>query len=99
MELKEQVYVILLNQSSHVIGIAKISEGGLTSTIIDIRLILCIALYSLAVGIVLCHNHPSGTLKPSTCDEQLTEKLKQGASLLDIRVLDHVVLTGNDLKS
>lgn len=93
MEYKEFFYVVLLNNSNHVLGISKISEGGITGTLVDIRILFQTALKSHAVAIILAHNHPSGTLKPSQADIQLTKKIVEGGKTLDIKVLDHVILT------
>ena len=78
---------------SRYVGSYKVSQGGITGTVADPRLIIKKALDILATGIVICHNHPSGTLKPSTADEQITKKIKEGCSYFDIRLLDHIILT------
>jgi DNA repair protein RadC len=70
-----------------------VSEGGITGTVADPRLILKKALAYNAVSIILCHNHPSGNLKPSKADEMLTKKIKEAAALLDIKVLDHIIVS------
>ena len=85
--------VVLLNQANKVIGFELISEGGITGTVADPRIILRRALEKNAVRIVLCHNHPSGSLKPSRSDEQLTEKIKMAASFMDIAVIDHIIVS------
>jgi DNA repair protein RadC len=82
-----------LNQANKILHIETISEGGITSTIVDTRIILKKALEQNATSIVLCHNHPSGNLKPSKADELLTQKIKQAALLLDIKVVDHVIVS------
>ena len=71
----------------------EVSSGGITGTVADPRLILAAAIKSLAVAIVLAHNHPSGNLKPSQADEQLTAKIKEAAKYHDINVLDHIIVT------
>lgn len=93
MELKEEFYILLLNRASKVLGWYKISEGGITGTVVDPKLIFSIALKGLACGLIIAHNHPSGNLKPSNEDIQLTRRLKQAGSLLEIPVLDHVILS------
>lgn len=93
LEIKEKVFVIMLNQANHIIGIAKVAEGGIDKTIVDIRIILCIALQSLATQIIICHNHPSGQLKPSKADIEMTANLNQACQLLNIRLLDHIIIT------
>lgn len=93
IDFQEEFKVMLLNQANRVLGIYEASSGGITGTVADPRTILASAIKGLAAKIVLAHNHPSGNLKPSTADEQLTIKIKQGAGLLDIKVLDHIILT------
>ena len=73
----------------------QLSKGGITGTIADVRLILSVALKTLATGLILAHNHPSGNLKPSEADIQLTQKVKDAAKLMDIEVLDHMILSSN----
>jgi DNA repair protein RadC len=89
----EVFMVAFLNRANKIIHIETISEGGITATVVDIRIILKKALEQSAVNLVLCHNHPSGSLKPSKADEQLTQKIKQAALLLDIGVIDHVIVS------
>jgi DNA repair protein RadC len=85
--------VIFLNRANKIIHFEVVSEGGITGTIADPRVILKRALEENAVGIILCHNHPSGSLKPSYADTRLTKKIKDAALLLDIEVLDHVIVS------
>ena len=85
--------VIYLNRANKIISFDIISEGGITGTVADPRVILKHALEKNAVGLILSHNHPSGSLKPSKADEYLTAKIKQGAAFLDIRVLDHLIVS------
>ncbi|MFZ4436453.1 MAG: RadC family protein [Flavobacterium psychrophilum] len=89
----EEFWIIYLNNSNKVIHKAQLSKGGITGTVVDVRLVYKRALELGAVQLVLCHNHPSGTLKPSDADIQLTKKLKQAGSLLDVKVLDHLIVT------
>lgn len=93
IEMQEEFKVMLLNRSNRVIGIYEASAGGLTGTVADPRLILAAAIKSLSVSIILSHNHPSGNLKPSRADEELTQKIKVAASYHDIRVIDHIIIT------
>ena len=81
-----------LNNANEIIGIHKLSKGGITATIIDIRILLATALKCLATGIIVSHNHPSGNLLPSKLDKELTDKLKAGCKLLEITLLDHIIL-------
>lgn len=85
--------VIFLNQSNRVNHFEIISKGGITGTVADPRVILKKALDAEATSIILCHNHPSGSLKPSRADEELTAKIKEAARYLDIKVLDHVIVS------
>lgn len=89
----EQFKVILLNRANKVLGILQASSGGVTGTLVDAKLVFVSALKANASGIIISHNHPSGNLKPSPQDEQLTAKLNNGAKLLDIKLLDHLIIT------
>lgn len=91
----EEFWVLFLNQANKVIGKEKISSGGISSTIADKRMIVKSALDRLATGIILVHNHPSGNLKPSQSDIDLTNKTKEAAKLLDITVLDHIIVSSS----
>ena len=95
MEFKEEFYIILLNRANQVLGWYKISEGGMSGTVVDPKLVFSIALKSLASSLVVAHNHPSGNLKPSTEDINLTKRLKEAGALLEIPVLDHLILTND----
>ena len=85
--------VVLLNQSNRVLGIVPISEGGISATYVDVRLILQAALLANATQVILAHNHPSGSMKPSTLDDTLTERVKKAAELMEIHIADHVILS------
>jgi len=89
----EQFWVIYLNNANKVLVKSKISQGGMTATVVDVRLILKEALKLNATGLILCHNHPSGTLKASKADQVVTDKVKAAASLMDIQLLDHIIVT------
>jgi DNA repair protein RadC len=91
--LQEQFIVLYLNRSNLVLGGHKVFTGGLTGTVADIRLILGIALKACACNIIISHNHPSGNLKPSGADQELTNKLKEAGKLIDITLLDHIILS------
>ncbi|SDD48069.1 RadC family protein [Niabella drilacis] len=90
--LREVFAVIFLNQSNVAIHFEVVSEGGITGTVADPRVILKKALEKNAVGIILAHNHPSGNLSPSKADEFLTQKIREAAKFLDIRVMDHIIV-------
>ncbi|MFT3902963.1 MAG: DNA repair protein RadC [Niabella sp.] len=85
--------VLFLNTANKVLGFEIVSEGGIMGTVADPRIILRKALEKNAVNIILSHNHPSGNLKPSAADEQLTERIKQAAAFLEIKVLDHIIVS------
>ncbi len=89
----EEFWILYLNNSNKIIQSAQLSKGGITGTVVDVRLAFKDALQLGAVGIILAHNHPSGTLKPSQADIQLTKKLKTAGESLDIKVLDHLIIT------
>lgn len=93
---KETFKVLLLNNANKIIGYTTISEGGLTSTIVDVRVIMQTALVSNATSIILTHNHPSGNPNPSIHDDNLTKKIKSACELMDIRLLDHIIVTPYD---
>jgi len=90
---REVFAVIFLNKAHKINDFKIISEGGITGTVADPRIILKMALEENAVSIILCHNHPSGSLKPSRADEELTHKIKEAANFLDIKVLDHIIVS------
>jgi len=96
IEIMESFYILMLNNSNNTLGYVKLSSGGITGTLVDIRLLAKFALDSLACAVILAHNHPSGTLMPSQADKNLTQKIKKGLELLDIKVLDHIILTPGD---
>ncbi|WP_162054689.1 JAB domain-containing protein [Pontibacter pamirensis] len=99
IEFVEQFKVMLLNRDNKVLGIYETSTGGVAGTVADPKIIFVAALKACASSIVLCHNHPSGNLKPSAADLQLTKKIKQGGELLDIAVLDHIIITSESYYS
>ncbi|MCH7783864.1 MAG: DNA repair protein RadC [Bacteroidetes bacterium] len=89
----EEFWIVYLNNSNKVLQKTQLSKGGITGTLVDIRIVLKNALQLGAVGIILVHNHPSGTLQPSLADKQLTQKIKTAGESLDIKVLDHIIIT------
>ncbi|WP_154956375.1 MULTISPECIES: JAB domain-containing protein [Bacteroidales] len=93
---KETFKVLLLNNANKIIGYTTISDGGLTSTIVDVRVIMQTALVSNASAIILTHNHPSGNTRPSSQDDNLTKKIKAACEIMDIRLLDHIIVTPYD---
>lgn len=93
MDLAEQFKVLFLNRPNRVLCLYNLSTGGITGTVADPRLIYAAALKVHAVGLILCHNHPSGSLHPSHQDEALTQKIKGAGALLDMNVLDHLIIS------
>jgi len=92
IELLEEFKVLLLNRRNRVLGIVNLSQGGLSGTIADAKVIFAIALKACASSILLSHNHPSGEASPSQADISLTKRLVEAGKLLDIQVLDHIIL-------
>lgn len=93
-DYKHEVFaVIFLNRANKINDFKIVSEGGITGTVADPRIILRTALEKEAVSLILCHNHPSGSLKPSRADEELTQKIKEAAKYFDIKVLDHLIVS------
>ena len=90
--ITEEFWVVFLNHRNKIIGKQKISAGGLTATVVDIRILFKHAIERLATSIILAHNHPSGTLKPSQADIQLTNKIKEAGKVLDVQLLDHLII-------
>ena len=95
IEIYESVFVLLLNRASNTIGWAKISQGGITGAIVDVRLVCKYAVDTLATGIILAHNHPSGTLAPSQPDIDITKKIREALKNFDVQLYDHVILTSD----
>jgi DNA repair protein RadC len=93
IEIYESFFIILLNRANNTIGYAMISQGGITGTVVDPRIIAKFIADSLATGIILGHNHPSGNTHPSEQDKAITTKIKLMASYFDTTVLDHLILT------
>jgi DNA repair protein RadC len=93
IELLEEFKILLVNRRNRVLGVVDISRGGMNVTVVDPKLIFITALKSCASGIILAHNHPSGELDPSREDIAITKKLKAGAELLDLKILDHLIVS------
>jgi len=93
--LQETFKVLLLNNANKVKGTYQASTGGLTGTLVDIRLLFAVALKTVSANLILAHNHPSGNQKPSNADEKLTKKIQRAAELFDIKVLDHLIILPN----
>jgi DNA repair protein RadC len=89
----EEFWVLFLNNSNKVISKSQLSKGGISGTIVDVRLVFKLALENGATGLILCHNHPSGNLQPSDADRKITKKIIQAGDSLDVKVLDHLIIT------
>ena len=88
----EELWAIYMNMSSRIVKMKRISVGGIAQTLVDIRILLKEALLCNAVAMTICHNHPSGNVRPSSADDQLTEKISKACKTMDIRFLDHLII-------
>jgi DNA repair protein RadC len=95
----EEFWVLLLDRGNKIIDSFMVSQGGISGTVIDVRLILKSAIEKLASALILCHNHPSGTMQASDADLKITQKIKNAANLMDISVLDHIIIGQNSYLS
>jgi len=95
----EEFWILFLNRSNRIISKMKLSQGGVSGTVTDVRIIMKKALEHLASGIIVCHNHPSGNLNPSEADIQITNKIKESGKLLDIQLHDHLIISDKDYYS
>jgi DNA repair protein RadC len=99
IEQYESCFILLLNNASTSVGYAKISQGGITGTVVDIRLIAKYAIESLATGVIMAHNHPSGNINQSDADVNTSKKVENALKLFDISLVDSFILTKDDWKS
>lgn len=99
LEIQEHFVVLYMNHSNRIIGYYKHSKGTINSTQVDIQLVTAVAIKTLAKGMILSHNHPSGNTTPSEADRRMTKKLKEAAALFDISVLDHIIATADSYHS
>ena len=90
---QEEVVILMFSFANQLIGYFKLSAGGMTSTVVDTRIIFSVALKSLATNIIISHNHPSGNMMPSTQDDELTKRINEGGKILDITLLDHIIVS------
>ena len=95
----EEFWILFLNRSNKVINRMKLSQGGISGTVTDVRMVMKKAIEYLASGIIVCHNHPSGNLNPSESDSKITQKIKDAGNLLDIQLLDHIIISEKDYYS
>ncbi|MDB9775038.1 DNA repair protein RadC [Vicingaceae bacterium] len=91
----EEFWVLLLNRGNQILEKVNISKGGVSQTVVDAKIVFKMAIDKLASSIILCHNHPSGNLKPSEADKQLTKKIKEAGIILDLPILDHLIFADN----
>lgn len=99
LEIFESFFILLLNRANETIGYAKISQGGIVGTVVDKKTLLKYVVESLASGVILAHNHPSGNTNPSEADIKITREIKELCNLIDSPVLDHIILTANSYYS
>ena len=89
----EEFIVLYLNNSNKVVGYFKLSSGGMTSTVVDVRMIYAVGLKCMATCVIVAHNHPSGKITPSDADKQITKKIKEAGEFMDIKLLNHIIVT------
>jgi len=95
----EEFWILFLNRANRVISRMKISQGGVSGTVTDVRIVMKKAIETLASGLVICHNHPSGNNSPSDSDIRITQKIKEAGALMDIQLLDHLIISGREYYS
>ena len=99
INIYESFFILLLNRANNTTGFAKISQGGTAGTVVDIKIIAKYAVDSLSPNLIICHNHPSGNKQPSDADLNITKRIKDALLLLDIKLIDHIIITENDFYS
>jgi len=99
MEVFESFFLLTLNRAGNTTGFAKISQGGIAGTYVDVKLIAKYSIDALASAVIICHNHPSGNLTPSDADRKITKTIKDGLNILDIKLFDHLILSANGFYS
>ena len=95
----EEFWILFLNRSNKVINRMKLSQGGISGTVTDVRIVMKKAIEYLASGIIICHNHPSGNLNPSDSDSKITQKIREAGNLMDIQLLDHLIISDKNYYS
>jgi DNA repair protein RadC len=95
----EEFWILFLNRSNKVINRMKLSQGGISGTVTDVRIVMKKAIEYLASGIIICHNHPSGNLNPSDSDTKITQKIREAGNLMDIQLLDHLIISDKNYYS
>ena len=96
LQVYESFFLLLLNRANETVGYAKISQGGIAGTIVDVKIIAKYVVDTLSQAVVLAHNHPSGNIRPSQADENITTRIKATLNLFDCKVLDHIILTADN---
>ncbi len=96
LELQEEFKILLLNRANMALGVYSMSKGGISGTVVDVKLVFAVALKCNASSIIVAHNHPSGNLNPSIADKNITLKIKKAGQFLDIELLDHLIITKED---
>ncbi|AKQ46427.1 DNA repair protein [Rufibacter radiotolerans] len=96
INIREEFQVLYLNAANQVLGVYRGFSGGITASVVDVRLIMAVALKGLCSGMVIAHNHPSGNLTPSSADKQITQSIKKAGELFNIKLLDHLILTPSE---
>ena len=99
INIYESFFILLLNRANNTTGFAKISQGGTAGAVVDIKIIAKYAVESLSSSVIICHNHPSGNITPSEADINITKKIKDALLLLDIKLIDHLILSENNYYS
>ena len=99
INLQEQFMALYLNRNNKLIGYRLISTGTMTACIVDIKLLVCLALHSMASAVIIAHNHPSGSLAASKQDENITFKVKQALELIDVKLFDHLIISNDSFLS
>jgi len=99
LTIYESFYLLMLNRANKTIAYVKISQGGVSGTVVDLKIIAKYAIESLCSSVILAHNHPSGQTKPSDADIQMTRKIKEGLDLFDIKLIDHIILCNENFYS
>jgi len=97
--MHEEFWILFLNRSNKVISRMKLSQGGISGTVTDVRIVMKKAIECLASGIIVCHNHPSGNLSPSESDSKITQKIKEAGNMMDIQLLDHLIISDKEYYS
>jgi len=92
----EEFWILFLNRSNRVINRMKLSQGGISGTVTDVRIVMKKAIENLASGMIVCHNHPSGNLNPSESDTRITQKIKEAGAMLDVQLLDHLIISDKE---